>query len=66
MLPPRDYRVLCHDAKLVDLEAEGMWPVGTQLEWTITTLVIGLPRQVVVQPRNEANLKVDGEELMAR
>ncbi|CAA9349009.1 MAG: hypothetical protein AVDCRST_MAG29-2103, partial [uncultured Nocardioidaceae bacterium] len=25
------------------------WPMGTQLEWTITTLVIGLSRQVVVQ-----------------
>jgi hypothetical protein len=26
-----------------------MWPMGTQLEFTITTLVIGLPRPVVVQ-----------------
>jgi hypothetical protein len=26
-----------------------MWPMGTQLEFTITTLVIALPRQVVVQ-----------------
>lgn len=48
LLPTRGYRVLCHDATLIDLEAEGMWPTGTQLEWTITTLVIGLPRQVVV------------------
>lgn len=53
----------CHDATPVGLcrssdssisparavEAEGMWPMGTQLEWTMTTLVIGLPRQVVVQ-----------------
>jgi hypothetical protein len=48
MLPARGYRVLCHDATLIDLEAEGMWPMGTQLEFTVTTLVIGLPRQVVV------------------
>jgi hypothetical protein len=43
-LPTRDYRILCHDSTLIDLEAEAMWPMGTQFEWTITTLVIGLPR----------------------
>jgi hypothetical protein len=48
LLPTRGYRVLCHDATLIDLEAEAMWPIGTQLEFTITTLVISLPRQVVV------------------
>jgi hypothetical protein len=32
--------VLCHDATLIDLEAEGLWPMGTQLERTSTTLVI--------------------------
>jgi hypothetical protein len=42
MLPTRGYRVLCHDATLIDLEAEGMWPMGTQLKFTVTTLVIGL------------------------
>ena len=26
-----------------------MWPIGTQLEFTVTTLGIGLPRRVVVQ-----------------
>ena len=41
MLPTRGYRVLCHDATLIDLEAEAMWPMGTQLEFTVTTLVIG-------------------------
>ena len=35
LLPTRGYRVLCHDATLIDLEAEGMWPMDTQLEWTI-------------------------------
>ena len=49
LLPTRGYRVLRHDATLIDLDAEAMWPMGTQLEWTITTLVIGLARQVVVQ-----------------
>lgn len=45
LLPTRGHRVLCHDATLIDLEAEGMWPTGTQLEFTITTLIIGLPRR---------------------
>jgi hypothetical protein len=48
LLPTRGYRVLCTDATLIDLEAEGMWPMGTQLKFTVTTLVIGSPRQVVV------------------
>ena len=47
--PRRGYRLLCHDAARIDLEAEGMRPMGIQLEWTITTLVIGLPRQMVLQ-----------------
>jgi hypothetical protein len=33
--------VLRHDATLIDLQAEGMWPTGTHLKWTITTLVVG-------------------------
>jgi hypothetical protein len=49
MLPTRGYRVLWHDATLIDLEAEGMWPTGKQLEFTVTTLVTGVPRQMVVQ-----------------
>jgi hypothetical protein len=32
LLATRTYRVLCHDATLIDLEAEGMWPMGAQLE----------------------------------
>lgn len=30
--------------------------MGTQLEWTITTLVIGLPRQAVVQRCRRADV----------
>ena len=30
-------RSLCHDATLIDLEAEAVWPMGTQLEFTVTT-----------------------------
>ncbi len=30
LLPTRGYRVLCHDATLIDLQAEAMWPTGTQ------------------------------------
>jgi hypothetical protein len=32
ILPTRGYRVLCHDATLIDLEAEGMWPLGIHLD----------------------------------
>ena len=56
MLPTRGYRVLCHDATLIVLKAESMWPMGTQLEFTVTTLVIGLPRQVLVQRCRCANV----------
>jgi len=56
LLPTRGYRVLCHDATLIDLQAEAMWPTGTQLEWTITTLVIGLPRTVVVRRCRRADV----------
>ena len=41
MLPTCIYRVLCHDATHKNLEAEAMWPMSTQLEFTVTTLVIG-------------------------
>jgi len=26
-----------------------MWPRSNSLEWTVTTLVLGMPREVVVQ-----------------
>ena len=29
MLPTYGYRILCHNATLIDLEAEGMWPTNT-------------------------------------
>jgi hypothetical protein len=49
-------RCFTHDATLIDLEAEGMWPMGRQLEFTVTTLVIGLPRQLVVQGCRRADI----------
>ena len=33
-----------------------MWPVGTKLAFTVTTLVIALPRQVVVQRWGRADV----------
>jgi hypothetical protein len=33
-----------------------MWLTGTQLEYTVTTLVIGLPPQVVVQRCRRADV----------
>jgi len=56
LLPTRGYRVLCHDATLIDFEVEGMWLRGTRLEFTVTTLVIGLPRQVVGQRCRRADV----------
>ncbi len=43
------YRVHLHDATVIDLHAEAMWPRSNALDFTITTPVIGLPRTVVVQ-----------------
>jgi hypothetical protein len=64
MRSTRGYRVHLHNGWLIDLQAEGMWPMGTQLEFTVTTLVIGLPRQVVVQRCRRADvdlvLRADG------
>lgn len=39
LLPTRGYRMLCHDATLIDFEAEGMWPRahnsnGRSLRWS--------------------------------
>jgi hypothetical protein len=54
MLPTYGYRILCHNATLIDLEAEGMWPIGTQLQllsgtarrpsWPFTWAVCGSTR----------------------
>ena len=60
MRPTRGYRIHLHNATVIDLQAEAMWPNGTQLNFTITTPVIGLPRAVVVQrcARAEVDLVV--------
>ena len=54
--PTRGYRVHLHNGWLMELQAEGMWPMGTQLEFTVTTPVIGLPRQVLVQRCSRADV----------
>jgi len=56
MLPTCGYCVLCHDATLIDVEAEGMWPNGTQLDFTVTVPMVGLPRTVVVQRSARADV----------
>ncbi len=56
LLPTRDYRAHLHNGTVIDLQAEGMWPTGTQLEWTVTTLVIGLARTVGVQRCSRADV----------
>ena len=60
MRPTRGYRVHMYDATVIDLHAEAMWSRGNALEWTVTALVIGLPREVVVQrcARAEVDLVV--------
>ena len=55
MRPTHGYRVHLHNGWLIDLQAEGMWPMGTRLEFTVTTLVIGPPRRVVVQRCSRAD-----------
>ena len=32
LLPTRPYRMLCHDATLLGLEVEHIWPMGAPLE----------------------------------
>lgn len=56
LLPTRGYRVHLHNGWLIDLQAEGMWPTGMQLEFTVTTLLVGLPRVVVVERCNRADV----------
>ena len=31
--PTRGYRVHSHNGRLIDLQAEGMWPLGAQLDF---------------------------------
>ena len=54
--PTPCYRVHLHNGRLMNLQAEGLWPMGTQLEFTVTTPVIGLPRQVLVQRCSRADV----------
>lgn len=60
MHPTRGYRVHLHNAMVIDLRAEAMWPRSNSLDFTITTPVVGLPRTVVVQrcARREVDLVV--------
>ena len=44
------------DASPTMPEGRGMWPLGTQLDWTIMTLVIALLLQVVVQRCRRADV----------
>jgi len=54
--PTRGYRIHLHNAMVIDLHAEGMWPSSNTLDFTIITPVIGLPRRVVVQRCNRAEV----------
>jgi len=40
--PTRGYRIHPHNAMVIDLHAEGMWPSSSTLDFTIITPVIGL------------------------
>jgi hypothetical protein len=46
--PTRHYVIVCHDGGRIDVDAESMWPAGSNLEFWATLDVIG-PRQVCVQ-----------------
>jgi hypothetical protein len=54
MRPTRGYRVHLHNGWLIDLHVAE----GTQLEFTVTTLVIRLPRQVVVPRCKRADVEL--------
>jgi hypothetical protein len=58
MLPTRGYRVLCHDTTLIDPGGRGDVADGNAARLTVTTLVIGLPRQMVVQRCKRADVDV--------
>ncbi|MGI8613172.1 MAG: hypothetical protein ACR2KL_04395, partial [Nocardioidaceae bacterium] len=49
LLPTHRYRIELIDGARIDVDAEGMWPTATTLEWWITVSVIGLPRLVCAQ-----------------
>ena len=47
--PTRRYTITYRDGRHVDVQAEGMWPTSTCLEFTVTVAVIGIPRMVVAK-----------------
>ncbi len=47
--PTRRYTITYRDGSRVDVDAEGMWPASTCLEFMVTVAVMGMPRHVVAQ-----------------
>jgi hypothetical protein len=47
--PTRRYTVTYGSGRRVNLDAEGMWPTSTCVEFLVTVTVVGIPRHVVVQ-----------------
>lgn len=47
--PTRRYTITYRDGGRVDVDAEGMWPTPTCVEFMVTVAVVGIPRHVVAQ-----------------
>jgi len=47
--PTRRYTITYVDGRRVDVDAEGMWPTPTCVEFLVTVAVVGIPRHVVAQ-----------------
>ena len=47
--PTRRYTITYRSGRRVDVDAEGMWPTPTCVEFMVTVAVVGIPRHVVAQ-----------------
>ncbi|MBA2456332.1 MAG: hypothetical protein H0V48_07330 [Nocardioidaceae bacterium] len=45
----RRYTITYRSGRRVDVDAEGMWPTATCLEFVVTVAVVGIPRPVVAR-----------------
>ncbi len=47
--PTRRYTITYRDGRRVQVDAEGLWPSPTCVEFMVTVAVVGIPRHVVAQ-----------------
>ena len=51
--PTRHHVIVCHDGSRIDVDAESMWPAGSNLEFWATVEVIGPPPGLYQADRGE-------------